>query len=131
MRRILLEHIRLVHPRPEGYYEDVISRGRIDGEVVFIEERDYQELRAKYKGGRIAQVIKPLPYSEWPVWAKALRFMAKRTDKGIGDVIRRTIGEENSDKFKAWFKKTTGKDCGCAGRQSKWNLMYPLKTNEQ
>lgn len=70
---------------------------------------------------------KAIPYDNWPLWAKALRHVSQPEDKGIGDVIARTIGPENSEAFKAWYKKTTGKDCGCTGRQAKWNLIYPLK----
>lgn len=62
----------------------------------------------------------------WPLWAKALKIVAKRQDKGIGDVVARIIGEENSEAFKAWHLKTFGKACGCKGRQDRWNRMYPL-----
>lgn len=78
-----------------------------------------------------SQSIVTRPSLEWPLWAKAFKLAAKPEDKGVGDVVRRLIGEENSDKFKAWFKKTTGKDCGCTGRQARWNQMYPLTTNEK
>ncbi len=47
-------------------------------------------------------------------------------DKGIGDIVARMIGKENSEAFKMWFKKLFGKDCGCTGRQLQWNRMYPL-----
>ncbi len=69
---------------------------------------------------------KSIAYSEWPMWAKALSMIAKPEDKGIGDVVARTIGAENSEAFKKWFKATTGKDCGCTGRQRRWNIEYPL-----
>ena len=68
-----------------------------------------------------------LPYDEWPVWAKALKLMAKPEDKGIGDIVARLIGDENSEKFKAWYRATFNKDCGCKGRQDRWNRLYPLK----
>ncbi len=67
-----------------------------------------------------------VPREDWPVWAKALAMRAKPEDKGIGDVIHRTIGAENSEAFRKWFKATTGKDCGCTGRQRRWNIEYPL-----
>ncbi len=69
---------------------------------------------------------KPVPFDQWPIWAKALKHLATPNDKGIGDVIARTIGAENSEAFKKWFKATTGKDCGCTGRQRRWNIEYPL-----
>ncbi len=65
-------------------------------------------------------------YSDWPFWAKAFSKLAKLEDKGIGDVVARTIGAENSEAFKKWYKATTGKDCGCTGRQNLWNIKYPL-----
>ena len=65
--------------------------------------------------------------SEWPIWAKALRQFAKPEDKGIGDVVARMIGDYNSATFKSWYRATFGKDCGCAGRQAKWNRQYPLE----
>ncbi len=80
------------------------------------------------RGGKIpvAQPIQPIPRKEWPMWAKALAMIAKPEDKGIGDVIARTIGSENSEAFKKWYKATTGTDCGCTGRQRRWNIEYPL-----
>ncbi len=68
----------------------------------------------------------PIPRKEWPFWAKALAMTAKPEDKGVGDVVARTIGAENSEAFKKWYKATTGKDCGCTGRQNLWNIKYPL-----
>jgi hypothetical protein len=74
------------------------------------------------------QPSNPIPYIQWPVWAKALNQFSKPEDKGIGDVIARMIGDENSEAFKMWYRGTFGKACGCARRQAKWNLMYPLST---
>jgi len=68
-----------------------------------------------------------IPQDEWPMWAKALKQFAKPEDKGIGDVVARMIGDENSTAFKAWYLATFGKSCGCAGRQAKWNQQYPLQ----
>ncbi len=75
---------------------------------------------------RPSKSIEPVPYSDWPLWVKAVSKFAKSEDKGIGDVVARTIGAENSEAFKKWFKATTGKDCGCTGRQRRWNIEYPL-----
>ncbi len=71
-------------------------------------------------------IIFPIPYPEWPLWVKALAMIAKPEDKGVGDVLARTIGSENSEAFKKWYKTTTGKNCGCTGRQLRWNIEYPL-----
>ncbi len=78
-------------------------------------------------GGSAANLtVQPIPRKDWPLWAKALAQFSKPEDKGIGDVVRRIIGEENSEAFKKWFKATTGKDCGCAGRHRRLNIEYPL-----
>ncbi len=66
------------------------------------------------------------PKPDWPVWAKALKQFATPSDKGIGDVVARMIGDETSAKFKAWHLSTFGKPCGCTGRQKLWNTKYPL-----
>ncbi len=71
-------------------------------------------------------VVELIPRDQWPLWTKALAMIAKPEDKGIGDVVARTIGAENSEAFKKWFKATTGKDCVCSGRQRRWNIEYPL-----
>lgn len=62
----------------------------------------------------------------WPLWAKALKVLAKPEDKGVGDVVARIIGDENSEAFRIWYLKTFGKPCGCNGRQDRWNRIYPL-----
>ncbi len=67
---------------------------------------------------------------EWPIWAKALKQFAKPEDKGIGDVVARMIGDENSAKVKAWHLATFGRPCGCNGRQKLWNQKYPLNLKD-
>ncbi len=67
-----------------------------------------------------------IPRKDWPLWAKALAQFATPEDKGIGDVVARMIGAENSEKFKQWHIKTFGKSCGCNGRQARLNAQYPL-----
>ncbi len=87
-------------------------------------------VRERIKASGIVSVsavpIQSIPRKDWPLWAKGLAMIAKPEDKGIGDVVARTIGAENSEAFKKWFKATTGKDCGCTGRQAQYNLQYPL-----
>lgn len=122
MIKILLSDLRSVSDkRPDGYYSEVVSRGNIgtDG-VLVLDPIIYRELQLKFSP------IRQIPESDWPIWSKALKQFSKPDDKGIGDVIRRTIGEENSEAFKRWYKTLTGKDCGCTGRQAKWNATYPL-----
>lgn len=68
---------------------------------------------------------------EWPLWAKALKQFAKPEDAGIGDVVARMIGDENSAAFEAWYLATFGKKCGCKGRRKQWNLKYPLNNGHE
>ncbi len=124
MIKIPLADLRAISAdRPDGYYDEVIRNGRIEMiESVVLDDAAYGELQKKYS----QQSIQPIPREDWPLWAKGLAMMSKPEDKGIGDVARRMIGEENSEAFKKWFRATTGKDCGCTGRQKLWNAQYPL-----
>ena len=121
--KILLSELKeSCQGKPEGYYEDAVSRGKIEKcDVLFIEDQDYRELVEKYR-----PAVKPVPYPQWPIWAKAIKQFSKPEDKGIGDVVARMIGDENSAAFKAFYLKVTGKTCGCAGRRSQWNKQFPL-----
>ncbi len=111
--------------RPPGYYDEVVNAGRIEMiESVVMDESVYGELQKKYSPA--GNPVQPIPRKDWPLWAKGLAMMSKPEDKGIGDVAARTIGAENSEAFKKWFKATTGKDCGCTGRQRRWDIEYPL-----
>ncbi len=81
--------------------------------------------QTSWRAMSVGRPVSILP-AEWPMWAKALSQFATPDDKGIGDVVARTIGAENSEAFRKWYKATTGKDCGCTGRQRRWNIEYPL-----
>lgn len=70
--------------------------------------------------------VRAVALHKWPIWARGLKLAAAQQDKGIGDVVARLIGDERSQAFKAWCKNTFGKECGCSGRQHRWNRMYPL-----
>ncbi|SRR6266446_2885332 len=82
--------------------------------------------RASVWNGNQSLVVNAVHESDWPLWAKGLKLLASPEDKGIGDVLARIIGTENSEAFKMWYKKTFGKDCVCNGRQAAWNAQYPL-----
>ncbi len=130
MRKILISDLREISAkRPAGYYDELVSRGRVEtAEILVLEDKVYANFVSKYAPvARPTSIFpKPVPSKDWPLWAKALAMIAKPEDKGIGDVVARTIGSENSDAFKKWYKATTGKDCGCTGRQRRWNIEYPL-----
>ena len=118
---ISIEALRAqANERPAGYVEDVMSQGMIDGDTLLLKDDVYTQLCNRYRTNSHA----------WPMWAKMAKFLARPGDKGIGDVIARTIGHENSAAFKVWFKATFNKDCGCSGRQAEWNRLYPLTPME-
>lgn len=69
---------------------------------------------------------KEAPVKHWPKWAEWLRQLSRPGDTGLGDVIARVIGDENSSAFKAWHLKVFDRECGCKGRQDWLNRNYPI-----
>lgn len=67
-----------------------------------------------------------VPRQEWPTWAKLLALVGTDSDKGIGDVIARTIGPFGGEAYKKWYELLFQKPCGCAERQDNYNALYPL-----
>ncbi len=130
MIKILISELRRIAAnRPSGYYDEIIRSGDIETvEILVLDETVYRTFQMKYAPptSPSPKPIHPIPRKDWPLWAKGLAMMSKPEDKGIGDVVARTVGAENSEAFKKWFKATTGKDCGCTGRQRRWNMEYPL-----
>lgn len=74
----------------------------------------------------INEPVTPIPRKEWPLVLRPVKLMAKRGDRGAGDVVARVIGPFGGDSFKMWYKSIFGKDCGCAHRQEAWNARWPL-----
>jgi hypothetical protein len=70
--------------------------------------------------------IQPIPFAEWPRYAKRLARRAVPTDRGIGDVVQRLAAKVGGERFKRIYKKITGKKCGCTDRQKRLNELYPL-----
>ena len=68
----------------------------------------------------------PITRINWPIFLMPMKLLAIESDKGLGDIIARTIGPLGGEEFKAWYKKIFGKECGCTARQESWNAMYPL-----
>lgn len=67
--------------------------------------------------------IQPQP---WPVLMLPLKLLAKPEDKGLGDIVARTIGPLGGDAFKVWYQALFGQSCGCDARQEVWNQKWPL-----
>ena len=62
---------------------------------------------------------------EWPIWAKTVSLARSEKDKGVGDTIARTIGIVGGHKYREWFKRITGRECGCRERQDNLNKLFP------
>jgi len=77
-------------------------------------------------GGGCFDTTSPIPLGARPLWVKALSMLAKPEDTGLGDTITRVVGIFGGEVFKSWFKKTTGRDCGCDSRAAAFNAKYPF-----
>ena len=109
------------HP---GFTAMAKARGMaIDGGLR-LPEADFNELWPQFAKSPGPSPIAPIPKNDWPIWAKTLALAKLAEDKGIGDTIARTIGPVGGNAFKVWFKKLTGKDCGCSERQELLNSKY-------
>jgi hypothetical protein len=67
------------------------------------------------------------PPAPWPTYLLPFKLLAKEGDRGLGDIVARTIGPVGGDAFKTWYKETFDKGCGCHERQDYLNAAYPLK----
>ena len=122
---------------PEAWHR-LLGRSRLQGDEVVVEDSDAAEALAWCPESlrfEDAAALAPIEYratlsapaaprQSWPLWAKALALLSKPEDRGLGDVIARTIGPIGGDAFKAWHRKTFGRDCGCEARQEALNLQY-------
>ena len=65
--------------------------------------------------------------AKWPLPTRLLVKMRAEGDRGIGDIVARTVAPIGGDAFKKAFQEITGRDCNCEGRQEILNRYYPLK----
>jgi len=127
-----------------GTWQEVMKHGSITPDHLWI-EIDAKTLENIFNGSMVYKVSnksfdtiipeavapivvgdnRPIPFEDWPAWAKGLKLISTKEDKGIGDTIARTIGPLGGDAFKTWFPKITGKSCGCNERQETLNKRYP------
>ena len=121
---MIVTEIRQWRVKADTKEEALLKRKAGEGELVSSQDVVNGESKNNLKH---ATIFGPIQQDHWPVWAKALRQFSNDEDAGIGDVVARIIGDENSLAFKAWHLKTFGKPCNCVGRQNRWNKLYPLK----
>lgn len=63
---------------------------------------------------------------DWPWILVPLKLLAQPEDRGLGDIVARTIGPIGGDAYKAWYLTIFGKSCGCDERQESLNTIFPL-----
>lgn len=66
-----------------------------------------------------------VPEGERPLWVGVMSVFRTKGDAGIGDTIDRILGKVGGSVFKRWFKKATGRTCGCGTRAGALNALYP------
>jgi hypothetical protein len=133
---------------PETLWHDALAVGRVTGDGFHVEvtgeiaqalqaagavpvpAADADNASLHSSGGQPAVVVQeaqPIPRAKWPAHIKALALLARPEDRGIGDVIARTVGPIGGDLYKEWHQKIFGKPCGCSDRQDNYNQLYPLQ----
>ncbi len=63
---------------------------------------------------------------DWGFMLNPLKLLAKEGDRGMGDIIERTIGPVGGEAYRRWWVKIFGKPCGCKERQESLNIEFPL-----
>lgn len=106
MRKILLSELKTVASnRAEGYYDACIAAGKVTGEFLYLETKDFASLRAQFP----------------PV---------KPQVRGLGDVVHNAIRVADRITGGAIDKLSGGKvsrPCNdCKRRRNKLNQMFPL-----
>jgi hypothetical protein len=105
--------------RPPGYLDDVMASGRVVGDMLLVSRAVWASLCAKYRG--------PQPLNKWPDWAQRLALLRVLGETGIGDTTARIIGPIGGDAYRAWYRATFGRTCGCQERQEQLNTTYPYE----
>lgn len=129
------------------FWHEALSFGKITGAAVELDDKVANSLRERCPKlvpsepqSTLKPVVQPainteklssIPSNSWPIWAKAVAKTAIPGDKGIGDVIARTIGPFGGDAFKTWYEKIFGRPCKCNERQETLNMIYPLRRPEK
>ncbi len=74
------------------------------------------------------QTKRAVPSPLLPLAARIISKMAIPTDAGVGDTLARLIGSAGGEPYKRWFRKITGRDCGCTNRQAWLNARFPYQS---
>ena len=60
----------------------------------------------------IPQKAEPAKSQPWPLVLLPLKLLAQPGDKGLGDIVDRTVGPLGGEAFKAWYLRVFGESCG-------------------
>ncbi len=74
----------------------------------------------------IVNHIATIKETEWPLLLRPFKLLSKPEDTGLGDIVERMIGTENSEAFKSWWQKNFNKQCGCDARKEWLNKQFRL-----
>jgi len=91
-----------------------------------IVKRVVDRVVVEYTIDGVSQLDNKIEILGWPLFLQPLKLLAKPEDKGLGDIIERTIGPIGGDAYKAWYEATFGKPCRCTKREDQLNERYPL-----
>jgi hypothetical protein len=124
-----------IYPFPTLYktyphlLQSMLAAGELSKDQIWIKLPDdfsFGENQPPKEAPAHAVANAPIIKRDWPLFLKALKLMAVDGDRGLGDIVERTIGKETSDAVKAWYKNSFGHDCGCSSRKDWLNRKYPL-----
>lgn len=116
--KIFLKNIKETSKqRPAGYYQDVMSHGKVEGEYLVMSAANFAKLRLKYKE---QEVIGPPPISsQLKTFSKAMVDFAGSGFKKVSqEVFDKRMNECNKCEF--WQKNALAgmgrcMKCGCSG----------------
>lgn len=66
-----------------------------------------------------------LDRSKWPKLARAVAWLRRPEDIGVGDTVARLAAVAGGDTLADWYQRIVGADCGCRNRQAGLNHRYP------
>lgn len=118
--------------RPD--WHQIVSVGRLSGDGRFITLGDDAPIeprtdRAVQSSSRpeiarpepnVARVARP-----WPLWAKMIRLLRRKPDKGIGDTLERLFKRFGVASGVKWLSQITGHACKCKTRRDGLNISWP------
>jgi len=130
--------------RAEGYADALRARAKILPTHLELSAEDFTAVNALFPVTRLQSPAAPEPRPETtpippkakpatPLWAmtafgmvaRGLIIVRSEQDKGVGDTLARLVGPIGGEAYKAWFKKTFGKSCGCSEDQAYLNEKFP------